>query len=146
LSCIGQEKLAALERLRDPDESALTGRNSREARAKDKAKVDVRVRVSEVAHLQLMELEPRIDATFRAGGDFEREPLPAHLETALPPAFLKARNEDQKQRDEDQVLREGIRDLERLLRYERRARSQRKKAVRAFMAVKLTNYDQMDQT
>src|SRR5262245_56953405 len=77
LSCIGQEKLAALERLRDPDESALTGRNSREARAKDKAKVDVRVRVSEVAHLQLMELEPRIDATFRAGGDFEREPLPA---------------------------------------------------------------------
>jgi hypothetical protein len=36
LSCIAWEKLAALERLRDPDESALTGRNSRQARAKDK--------------------------------------------------------------------------------------------------------------
>src|SRR5262245_22214540 len=34
LACIGEEKLAALERLRDPDKSALTGRNSRQARAK----------------------------------------------------------------------------------------------------------------
>src|SRR5262245_35897389 len=121
LSCIGQEKLAALERLRDPDESALTGRNSRQARAKDKAKVDLRVRISKIAHSQLMKIEPLIDASFRAGRDFEREPLPAHLEAAWPPAFLKAPNEDQKQRDEYQVLREGIRDLERLLRYERRA-------------------------
>ena len=54
--------------------------------------------------------------------------------SAWPPAFLKA-NE---QRDEYQVLHEGMRDLERLLRYEKRAWSRRNKAVRAFMAIKLT--------
>ena len=43
-----------------------------------------------------------------------------------------------KERDEYQVLREGIRDIERLLRYEKRACSPRKKAVRAFKAIKLT--------
>jgi tRNA(Met) C34 N-acetyltransferase TmcA len=44
------------------------------------------------------------------------------------------------------VLREGIRDLERLLRYEKRAWSRRKKAVRAFMAVKLTSHYRMEPT
>jgi len=36
-----------------------------------------------------------------------------------------------------EALGEGISDLVRLLRYERRAWSQRKRAVRAFMAIKL---------
>ena len=34
LSCIRTEKVAALERLRDPEEEALTGRNTRRWRAK----------------------------------------------------------------------------------------------------------------
>jgi len=46
------------------------------------------------------------------------KPLPAHLEAAWPPAFLRA-CQNRKERDEIQVLREGIRDLERLLRYEK---------------------------
>ena len=41
------------------------------------------------------------------------------------------------ERDEHEALREGISDLVRLLRYERRAWSRRKRAVRAFMAIKL---------
>jgi len=139
LSCIGIEKLAALERLRDPEESALTGRYSHQARAKIKAKIDVRFHAFDVAHEQLVEVNALIDATKRAGRDYEREPLPAHLEAAWPPAFLKAR-ENRKERDEYQVLRQGIRDLERLLRYEKRAWSRRKRAVRAFMAIKQTNY------
>ena len=41
LSLIGHEKLAALERLRDPEEDALTGRYSRRGMAKIKAKLDL---------------------------------------------------------------------------------------------------------
>ena len=139
LSCIVVEKLVALERLRDPEESSLTGRYSRQGLAKIKAKIDVRWRAVEAADDQLIEVNALIEATKRAGHDYEREPLPAHLEAAWPPAFLKAR-ENRKERDEYQVLREGIRDLERLLRYEKRAWSRRKKAVRAFMAIKQTNH------
>ena len=143
LSLIGQEKLAALERLRDPEEDALTGRYSRRGIVKIKAKLDICFRVAETADDQLIEVNELIEATKRAGRDYEREPLPAHLEALWPPAFLKA-YQDRKERDEYQVLREGIRDLERLLRYEKRAWSRRKKAIRAFMAIKLTNQDRME--
>ena len=85
-------------------------------------------------------VEALLDATERAGRDYQREPLPAHLEAAWPPAFLKA-NKVRKERNEYQVLREGVRDLERLLRYEKLAWSRRKKAIRAFMAIKLTDQD-----
>ena len=137
LSCIGIEKLAALERLRDPEESALMGRYNRQGLAKIKAKIDVRWRACEAADDQLIEVNALLEATKRAGRDYEREPLPAHLEAAWPPAFLKAQKKD---RDEYQVLREGIRDLERLLRYEKRAWSRRRRAVRAFVAIKQTNH------
>ena len=143
LSLIGQEKLAALERLRDPEEDALTGRWSRRGIVRIKVKVDLCFRIAEAAGPQLIEVNALIDATKRAGRDYEREPLPAHLEALWPPAFLKA-YQDRKERDEYQILREGIRDLERLLRYEKRAWSRRKKAIRAFMAIKLTSHDQME--
>jgi hypothetical protein len=91
-------------------------------------------RAGDIANDQLIEVNALLDATERAGRDIERDPLPAHLESAWPSAFLKA-NE---QRDKYQVLHEGMRDLERLLRYEKRAWSRRNKAVRAFMAIKLT--------
>jgi hypothetical protein len=136
LSYISAEKVAALERLRDPEASSLIGRNSRQELAKTKKKVNERLRAYEVADGQLIELNALIKATILAGRDPEREPLPEHLKTAWPPAFLKA-NEDLKERDDCQILREGLRDLERLLRYEKRAWSRRKKAVRAFMAIKM---------
>ena len=136
LSCVGAEKVAALERLRDPDASSLTGRNSRAALARTRLKVDARFRAYEMADDQLVEVNALMDATIRAGKDPEREPLPAHLGR---PAFLKAR--DRKERDEYQVLREGIGDLERLLRYEKRAWSRRKRAIREFMAIKLMLHD-----
>jgi hypothetical protein len=137
LSCIGWEKLVVLERLRDPEEDALTGRFSRQGLTKIKAKLDARWRACEAADDQLIEVNALLDATKRAGRDDLREPLPAHLEAEWPPTFLKTR-EKRKERDEDQLLREGIRDLERLLRYEKRAWSRRRKAIRAFMAIKLT--------
>jgi len=141
LSCIGWEKLIVLERLRDPEKDALTGRYSRQGWKKIKAKIDARWRAFDAAEHQLTEVNALIEATKRAGRDYLREPLPAHLEAKWPPAFLK-RRENRKERDEDQMLREGIRDLERLLRYEKRAWSRRRKALRAFMAVKLTRFYQ----
>ena len=135
LSRIGAEKVAALERLRDPDASSLAGRNSRQALAKTKLKVDVRFRAYEMADDRLVEVNALIETTIRAGKDPEREPLPAHLGRPAFSAFLMAR--DKKERDEYQVLREGMGDLERLLRYEKRAWSRRKRAIREFTAIKL---------
>jgi len=137
LCCIGREKLAALERLRDPEASSLVGRYSRQGLAKIKRKIDVRFRIYDAADEQLIEVNALLDATQRAGRDYEREPLPVHLEDAWPPAFLKARYARRQERDEYQMLREGIRDLERLLRYEKRAWSRRKKAICAFTAIKM---------
>src|SRR5262245_9706015 len=133
LACIGREKIAVLERLRDPDQWALTRRRSY---AEKRAQIDLRLRLNDLAREQLDEVNALLDAAQRAGRDYEREPLPAHLEAAWPPAFLKRRH-GRKQRDDHQMLREGIRDLERLLRYEKRAWSRLKKAVRRFMAVKI---------
>jgi hypothetical protein len=136
LSYISAEKVAAVERLRDPEAGPLIGRNSRLELAKTRKKVNERLRAYAVADDQLIELNALIKATIRAGRDPEREPLPGHLEAAWPPPFLKA-NEELKERDECQILRQGLRDLERLLRYEKRAWSRRKKAVRAFTAIKM---------
>ena len=61
------------------------------------------------------------------------------LMAGWPPLSVKVISEDvERDEDEYEALREGIGDLERLLRYEKRAWSRFKKAVRAFMAIKLT--------
>jgi len=137
LTCIGREKLAVLERLRDPNERALSWQKTRQAYAEMKTKIDLRFRLYDLADEQLREVNALLDAAQRAGRDCEREPLPAHLEDAWPPAFLKQGRDARKERDDYEVLREGIRDLERLLRYEKRAWSRLKKAIRRFMAVKV---------
>ena len=132
LDCVNAEKLARIERLRDPNAITLAV-NTRLARAR------VRSRLSDVAERQWSLIDDLIKKTKAAGRDPEREPLPPHIEAAWPrPSF---RSEDA-ERDEYEALREGIDDLMRLLRYERRAWSRRKRAVRAFMAIKLMNlYD-----
>ena len=58
------------------------------------------------------------------------------LEVAWPPPWVEEIPEDA-ERDEYEAMREGLCDLVRLLRYEQRAWSRRKRAVRAFMAIKL---------
>jgi hypothetical protein len=137
LALVGREKLAALERLRDPKKQALSWRNTRPSYAEKKAKIDARFRLYDLAAEQLPEVYALIDATLDAGRDPENEPLPTHLLDAWPPAVLRRRDDMPKERDEYEMLREGIRDLERLLRYEKRAWSRLKKAVRRFMAVKV---------
>jgi hypothetical protein len=129
LDCVKAEKLALIERLRDPTAFTLA-LNIRLARAR------ARMRLFDVADRQQKIIDDLITKTKAAGRDPEREPLPPHIEAAWPrPSF---RSEDV-ERDEHEALREGIEDLVRLLRYERRAWSRRKRAVRAFMAIKLMN-------
>ena len=137
LSCIRTEKVAVLERLRDPEEEALTGRNTRRWWAQKWRKFNLNFRAFQIASAQLQQLEAFMHSNMGPDWDPEREPLPPHLEAIRPPSFLKRRKAAPKERDEYQVLRAGIRDLERLLRYEKRAWSRRKKAVRAFTAIKM---------
>ena len=129
LSCVKAEKVAAIERLRDPTASALTS-NARSVLAK------ARLSLCDLAHRELMLIEKLIDKTEAAGRDPEREPIPRMLEHAWLPPWMKEIPEDA-ERDEYEAMREGLCDLVRLVRYEQRAWSRLKKAVRAFMVIKL---------
>ena len=129
LSRVRAERVALIERLRDPAAFALAGDTSI---ARGKA----RLRLLDLAHDQLMTIQELIDKTIAAGRDPEREPIPQELETAWPPSWVKAIPQEA-ERDEYEAMREGLCDLVRLLRYEQRAWSRRKRAVRTFMAIKL---------
>jgi hypothetical protein len=131
LDCVKAEKRALIERLRDSNAITLA-LNTRLARAR------ARSRLSDVAERQQKVIDDLMEKTKAAGRDPEREPLPPNLEAAWPPPGVEYIFEDT-ERDEHEALREGIGDLVRLLRYERRAWSRRKRAVRAFMAIKLMN-------
>jgi len=131
LSCIKREKLAAIERLRDATVYAVTPDTSL---ARGKA----RLRLFDVACAQVDVIQKLVDETTAAGRDPEREPLPPELEAAWPPPWVKVVAEGA-ERDECEALKEAIGDIERLLRYEQRAWSMRKKAMRGFMAVMVSN-------
>ncbi len=136
LSCVKAEKVALIERLRDPTAFALAN-DTRVARGK------ARMRLFDIADSQLVTIDALMQKTVAAGRDPEREPIPPELEAAWPPPWVKVISEDA-ERDEHEALREGICDLVRLLRYEQRAWSRRKRAVRGFMAIKLTHHVHMD--
>ena len=131
LSRIRAEKVTAVERLRDatvfpliPDTSIARGR--------------LRLRLFEAACAQEHVVNDLINKAVAGGLDPKLVPLSPKLETAWPPRWMNFVPEDAK-RDEHEALREGIRDIERLDRYERRAWSARKKALRAFLAIKVSN-------
>jgi hypothetical protein len=129
LSCIMAEKVAVIERLRDPAEYAVVP-DATLARAK--ALLD---KIA-IADRQLKAVYQLIEKTKVAGRDPRRERILPELEGAWPLWGSEETTEDA-ERDDYEALREGIGDLERLLRYERRALSRRKKAIRGFMAIKL---------
>ena len=90
LSCIRTEKVAVLERLRDPDEDALTERTTRRWRVKRCRKFNLNFRAFQIASAQLQQLEALMFATMGPDWDPEREPLPAHMERALAADVFKA--------------------------------------------------------
>ena len=119
------ERVAVIERLRDGDAIAL-------------AKGDNSVALAEARFLQCQEAGSELDrinalvhVMRHEGKDPEQEQLTETIKSVWTQQAPKIR-------DEYDALREALPDLERLARYERRARSRHKRAFRAFIAIKAT--------
>lgn len=82
LSRVKAEKVAAIERLRDPTAFSLAN-DTRLARGK------ARLRLFDIAAAQADKIHELIKKTEAAGGDPEREPIPPELEGAWPPPCLR---------------------------------------------------------
>ena len=133
LSAVRAQELALLERLRQPTAYALDPTCKL-------ARVKARLRLFDAAAHQLMVIDDVIAETKAAGRDPYDEPLPPALKDAWPPPWAPVAS--RVERDDYELLREGLRDLERLVRYKQRACAGRKRAVRGYLAVKVTNHYQ----
>ncbi len=160
LRAIGAQQLAVVERLRDPSATALAKGDSRLKKAR------ARFRKAQVAFDELVALRDRLLEKYkdelpppiRSEQGYETMPgvsnsIPAHLleylldkeeedeSVAATPVQETTRCQDEvcvPHRDETAAMEEAVKDLVRLDRYERRARSRQKQAIRAFMNIRLT--------
>jgi hypothetical protein len=141
LCAIARQQLTVTERLRDPLVQAL---------AKDNNILEVldrRLRKFQQARDLFEEFHQKIIERFKMQGpsqlsteDEKEMPEIDHLHIPTPPhmeEFLKKDLELSRERDETAALAEAARDLIRLDRYEGRAWSRQKRAIRAFMNIKL---------
>jgi hypothetical protein len=124
LRCVRAERIGVIERLRDVTARSLTLRDDSMARAK--------ARVLEMDRAAA-ELEP-MQARFDAMTVEERTKLFDEYDRELDE--LDSKPAPLAERDEVDAMRAAMPDLERLARYERRAWSRRKRAMRNFMAIK----------
>jgi hypothetical protein len=124
LRMVRDQKVAAIERLHDPLATALTKGDKRIAAAK------MVIRQSYVAYNELSQLMAKLikERTWFIGLFRPRKFGPNEPGWRYEPPRL---------RDEHEALCEALPDLERLLRYERRARSRQKKAILKLMSIKL---------
>ena len=106
--CVRAEKVAMIERLCSRAAIALT-KGQKWLRL-----VKARMRRVDVAFPHYVTIKALVEATEAAGRDPCVEPLPEPLKSAWKPTVLR-------DRDEYEAVQEGIRDLERLDHYERRA-------------------------
>jgi hypothetical protein len=118
------ERIAVIERLRDEKMVPLAKGDNRLALVK------ARFREARVAYPELVKVRALVEESFKAGRDQEFEELKEPFLSAWHPK----RPED---RDEYEAMREAMRDLGRVFRYEQRAWSRRKRAVREFITIKL---------
>jgi hypothetical protein len=124
LACIGPERLAVIGRLRDITAVPLSEKDNSFALA------EVRLREMELASDEFQELKAKFDAMSVE----EQEKLLDEYE--LREAELEAMRPLVKERDEFDAMRAAMPDLDRLARYEWRARSRQKRAIRAFIKIK----------
>jgi hypothetical protein len=125
LRCMRLEKVRLIERLRDPRAKPLSQKDDSLARAK------ARFRLVKFRYKRLLQSKPNNIAkpngqgrkASRGGGSEAHQPRPTGAQ--------KIRT-----RDEFDALRHALPDLERLARYERRAWSRRKRAIRELIAIK----------
>jgi hypothetical protein len=125
LRCVRVEQLAVIERLRDVNAVPLAIRDDSMARAK------TRVLKMDLAAAELERMRARFDAMTAE----ERTKLQEDYDRELDE--LDSKPAPIQERDEVDAMREAMPDLERLARYERRAWSRRKRAMRTFMEIKI---------
>jgi hypothetical protein len=128
LRCVNAERVAMIERMWDASAVPLTKRN-------DLARARARAREAQLAW---EEFEPMRDK-FNAKSREERERLCEEYDRDVERLALKPR--PPQGRDEVQAMREAFPDLNRLARYERRAWSRRKRALRHFMHIKFMKFE-----
>src|SRR2546430_2654177 len=121
LNCVGTERSAVIERLRDITAKPLTKRDSL-------AQAKARQQQTRHAYAELTQMRAELGMTTN-----QEFPTPEQLDRLekLPWEGMPVQ-----ERDEFDAMREAMPDLERLVRYERRAFSRRKRAMRDFMAIK----------
>jgi hypothetical protein len=123
LQCVRTERVAVIERLRDGSAIAYAkGDNSL-------AVAEARFHEAQRAYPEFVRIEAIVKKMFSESGYPEHEQLSEADKSAWNPAPIE-------ERDEHDALCEALHDLDRLIRYERRAWSRRKRAVREFMAIK----------
>jgi hypothetical protein len=127
LRSVRAERVAVIERLRDRTVTPLTRRDSSLARAK------ARFRGVKLKYKWLVRAKARSAAT---NNEQERTSPPGQESGAARPM---GKQKLSKSRDEFDAMRRAMPDLDRLARYERRAWSRRKRAIRDFIEIKSTN-------
>ena len=124
LRAVGAERIAAIERMRDSTAQPLTRKNNSLARAK------ARFRAAQLQYAELVAAKAKTVAIpIGQAQDSQRGP---HSNAAQP----LVRDKPIKWRDEYEAMRQAMPDLDRLVRYERRAWSRRKRALRDFVEIK----------
>jgi hypothetical protein len=118
------EKVARIERLRDPTAKPLSKKGDSLARAK------VRFRLLKLRYKRLLQAKPNSTATPSGQG----QNLSPGRGSQLNQAQLR-RTQAIKPRDEFDALRRALPDLNRLARYKRRAWSRQRRAIRQFMEI-----------
>jgi hypothetical protein len=118
LRCVRLECIAVIERLRDKTLTPLTRRNNSLARAK------IMFRAAKFRYKLLVR--------FKATDPWRSSPQQQESEAAQ----LTSKQKPIRSRDEFEAMRLAMPDLDRLARYERRAWSRRKRAIRDFITIK----------
>jgi hypothetical protein len=124
LRMVREQKISLIERLHDPVSMALVKGDKRAASA------DIAIQNSRAAYYELSQLMHKL---IKEGTGFFGLFRPEEFGPDEP----VWRYEPLRPRDEHEALCEGLPDLERLLRYERRALSRQKKAIIKLTSIKL---------
>jgi hypothetical protein len=124
LRAVGAERIAAIERMRDSTAQPLTRKNNSLARAK------ARFLAAQLQYAELVAAKAKTVAI--PVGQAQESQRGPHGKAAQP----LVRDKPIKWRDEYEAMRQAMPDLDRLVRYERRAWSRRKRALRDFVEIK----------
>jgi hypothetical protein len=127
LRCVRAEGVAVIERLRDVTAQPLTRRDNSLARAK------ARFRLVKIKYKQLVQAKA---ARHKGNNVANPHQQGSRGEQGSGAAQAAGMQKPIRTRDEFDAMRHAMPDLERLARYERRAWSRRKRAIRDFIEIK----------